>query len=116
MHEKEKWAQTYDKGGKHCGYMTNNMVEIFNTLLRGVQSLPLTLIASFTFYKWNEWFMKHLVDIQIIQRHHSNYVVTPNIYLDKKIYEAHAKVCTQFALTFKPRSMRFLKRRNDIWR
>jgi hypothetical protein len=29
MDEKEKWALTYDNGGKSCGYMTSNMAEIF---------------------------------------------------------------------------------------
>jgi hypothetical protein len=62
MDEKEKWALAFDKGGKRCGYMTSNMAEIFNSILRGVRSLPVTTIASFTFYKCNEWFMKHLVD------------------------------------------------------
>jgi hypothetical protein len=70
--------------------MTSNMVEIFNSILRGVQSVPITVITSFTFYKCNEWFMKCLVDAQIVQRHHSDYVVAPNIYLDTKIYEARA--------------------------
>jgi hypothetical protein len=58
MDEKEKWALSYDKGGKHCGYMTRNMAEIFNSILRGVRSLPVTAITSFTLYKCNEWFMK----------------------------------------------------------
>jgi hypothetical protein len=53
MDEKEKWVLAYDKGGKHCGYMTNNMTKIFNSILRGVQSFPITTIASFTFYKCN---------------------------------------------------------------
>jgi hypothetical protein len=64
-------------------------VEIFNSILRGVRSLPVTAIASFTFHKCNEWFMKRLVDAQMVQTHHSDYVVAPNIYLDIKIYEAH---------------------------
>jgi hypothetical protein len=88
MDEKEKWALHYDKGGKRCGYMTSNMAEIFNSILRGVWSLPVTAIASFTFYKCNEWFVKLLVDAQMVQTHHSDYVVTPNIYLDIKRYEA----------------------------
>jgi hypothetical protein len=67
------------------------MAEIFNSILRGVQSLPVTSIASFTFYKCNEWFVKHLVDAQMIQRHHTDYVVAPNIYLDTKRYEACAQ-------------------------
>jgi hypothetical protein len=82
------WLMT---SGKCCGYMTSNMAEIFNSILRGVQSLPVTSIASFTFYKCNEWFVKHLVDAQMIQRHHTDYVVAPNIYLDTKRYEACAQ-------------------------
>jgi predicted ribonuclease toxin of YeeF-YezG toxin-antitoxin module len=76
MYEKEKWALTYDKGEKHCGYMASNMTEIFNSILRGIWSLPVTAIASFKFYKCNEWFVKRLVDAQIVQRHHSDYVGT----------------------------------------
>jgi hypothetical protein len=60
--------------------MTSNMAEIFNSILRGVQSLPVTTIASFTFYKCNEWFMKCLVDAQMAQIHYSDYVVASNIY------------------------------------
>jgi hypothetical protein len=47
MDEKEKWALAYDKGDKCCGYMTSNMAEIFNSILRGVWSLPVTAIAFF---------------------------------------------------------------------
>jgi hypothetical protein len=90
INEKEKWALTHDKGGKRCGYMTSNMTEIFNSLLRGVWSLPVTTIAYFTFYKSSKWFMKRQIDAQMVQRHHSDYVVAPNIYLDTKRYEAHA--------------------------
>jgi hypothetical protein len=32
--------------------------------------------------------VKCLVDAQMVQRHHSDYVVAPNIYLDTKRYEA----------------------------
>jgi hypothetical protein len=62
MDEKDKCALAYDKGGKRCGYMTSNRAEIFNSLFRGVQSLPATVITSFTLYKCNEWFVKCLVD------------------------------------------------------
>jgi hypothetical protein len=48
MDEKEKWALFYDNGGKRCGYMTSNMADIFNSILRGVRSLPVIEIASFT--------------------------------------------------------------------
>jgi hypothetical protein len=91
MDENEKCALTYDKGGKRCGYLTNNMVEIFNSILSGVRSLPVIAIASSTFYKCNEWLVKCLVDAQMVQRHHSNYVIASNIYLDTKRYEACAQ-------------------------
>jgi hypothetical protein len=35
--------------------------------------------------------MKHLVDTQMVQRHHSDNEVAPNIYLDTKRYEAHVQ-------------------------
>jgi hypothetical protein len=53
--------------------------------------LPVTTIASFIFYKCNEWFVKRLVDAQMVQRHHFDYVVASNIYLDTKRYEARAQ-------------------------
>jgi hypothetical protein len=92
MDEKEKWALAYDKGGKRCGYMTSIMADIFNSILRGVWSLPITAITSFIFYKCNGWFVKWLVDAQMVQTHHFDYVVAPNIYLDIKRYEAYAQV------------------------
>jgi hypothetical protein len=84
MNEKEKWTLAYNKGGKRRGYMTSNMAEVFNSILRVVWSLPVATIASFTFYKYNEWFVEWLVDAQMVQTHHSDYVVAPNIYLDTK--------------------------------
>jgi hypothetical protein len=62
--------------------MISNMEEILSSILRGVWSLSVIAIASFTFYMCKEWFVKCLVDAQIVQRHHSDYVVTLNIYLD----------------------------------
>jgi hypothetical protein len=53
--------------------------------------LSVTTISSFTFYKCNKWFVKCLVDAQMVQRHHSNYMVAPNIYLDTKRYETCAQ-------------------------
>jgi hypothetical protein len=49
--------------------------EIFNSFLRGVWSLPVTIIASFTFYKCNKWFMKRLVDARMVQRDHPSRVL-----------------------------------------
>jgi hypothetical protein len=69
MDEKEKWSLPFDKGEKRYGYMTSNIAKIFNSLLTEVQSLPVTVIAYFTFYKCHEWFVKRLVDTQMVQRH-----------------------------------------------
>jgi hypothetical protein len=109
MDEKENWVLAYDKGGKYCGYMTSNMTEIFNSLLRGVRSLPVTAIVSFTFYKCNEWFMKCLVDAQIVQRDHSDYVVAPNIYRDIKRYETRAQGMHATCFNIKARKYEFLE-------
>jgi hypothetical protein len=57
-----------------------HMAEIFNSILRGVRSLSVTVIASFTFYKCNEWFVKWLVDAQMVQTHQSDYAVALNIF------------------------------------
>jgi hypothetical protein len=54
---KEQWTLAYDTGGWRWGFMTSNMAEMFNSLLRGYRSLPVTAIASFTFYKLNAWFV-----------------------------------------------------------
>jgi hypothetical protein len=51
MDEKEKWTLAYYKGGKRYWYMTSNMSDVFNSILRVVWSLPITVIAFFTFYK-----------------------------------------------------------------
>jgi hypothetical protein len=67
------------------------MTKIFNSILRGVWSLTVTMIASFTFYTCNEWFVKRLVDAQMVQTHHSYYVVSSNIYLDIKRYKVRAQ-------------------------
>jgi hypothetical protein len=55
MDGKEKWALAYDKGDKCCGCMTSNIMEIFNSILRGIWLLPVTTATSFIFFKCNEW-------------------------------------------------------------
>jgi hypothetical protein len=88
---------------KRCGYMTSNMAEIFNNILRGVRSLPVTTITSFTFYKCNEWFVKCLIDALMMQTHHSDYVVISNIYLDTKRYNARAQGMHTTCFEIQPR-------------
>ena len=57
MASKDKWSLAYDTGGWRWGFMTSNMVEMFNSLLKGCRGVPMTAIAPFTFYKLNAWFV-----------------------------------------------------------
>ena len=57
--EKHKWARAHDEGGWRYGDMTSNMVECFNNVLKGVRSLPVTAFLQYTFFKLNEYFLRH---------------------------------------------------------
>ena len=39
--------------------MTSNMIECFNNVLKGVLCLPVTAILKYTFFKLNEYFLRH---------------------------------------------------------
>ena len=43
--------------------MTSNLVECFNFVLKGARQLPVTAIVEYTFYKLNEYFLKHSDEI-----------------------------------------------------
>ncbi|KAE8771304.1 hypothetical protein D1007_56825 [Hordeum vulgare] len=45
------------------GDMTSNLVQCFNFVLKGGRQLPVTTIAEYTFYKLNEYFLKHSEEI-----------------------------------------------------
>jgi hypothetical protein len=40
MSSKEKWTLAYNTGGWRWGFMTSNMVEMFNSLLEGARVFP----------------------------------------------------------------------------
>ena len=42
---KEKWALSYDFGGRRYGNMTINLSEIYNNILKSVRGLPVTAIV-----------------------------------------------------------------------
>jgi hypothetical protein len=46
----ELWALTHDKGRRY-GAMTTNFLESFNGALKGAQSLSITAMVSYTFFK-----------------------------------------------------------------
>ena len=52
----EKWALSHD-GGRRYGIMTTNMLEIFNSVLKGARSLPLTALVQLIFFRLNSYFV-----------------------------------------------------------
>jgi hypothetical protein len=55
--EKSKWALAFDEVGSQYGIMTMNISEVFNFVLKGIRSLPVSGIMDYTFHKCNEYFM-----------------------------------------------------------
>ncbi|KAL9667632.1 hypothetical protein QQ045_001995 [Rhodiola kirilowii] len=54
----EKWALSYDIGGRRWGSMTTNVSESFNHVLMACHDLPITAIVPFTFKQANAWFIE----------------------------------------------------------
>ncbi|RVW99396.1 Serine/threonine-protein phosphatase 7 long form-like [Vitis vinifera] len=52
----EKWALSHD-GGRRYGIMTTNMSEVFNSVLKGARSFPITTFVQLTFYRVNSYFV-----------------------------------------------------------
>ena len=51
----QKWAQAYDQGYRY-GWMTTNIVECLNEMLKGAQMLPITTLVQLTFYRCVSYF------------------------------------------------------------
>ncbi|XP_027082558.1 uncharacterized protein [Coffea arabica] len=76
----EKWALAHD-GGKSYGIMTTNLLEVFNSVLKGARSLPITALVQLSFYRVNSYFA---IRRQFaVQRSVSNQSFTP--FVDGKI-------------------------------
>ena len=50
------WALSHD-GGQRYGIMTTNMLEVFNSVLKGARSLPFTALVQLTFFRLNTYFV-----------------------------------------------------------
>ena len=50
------WALSHD-GGQRYGIMTTNMSEVFNSVLKGARSLPITALVQLTFFCLNSYFV-----------------------------------------------------------
>jgi hypothetical protein len=54
LSEKSKLALAFDEGGSRYGIMTTNISEVFNFILKGIRSLPVSSIVDYTFHKCSE--------------------------------------------------------------
>ena len=50
------WALSHD-GGRRYEIMTTNISEVFNSVLKGARSLPLTALVQLTFFRLNNYFV-----------------------------------------------------------
>ena len=50
------WALSHD-GGRRYGLMTTNISEVFNSVLKGARSLPVTALVQLTFFHINGYFV-----------------------------------------------------------
>ena len=50
------WALSHDEGRRY-GIMTTNMLEVFNSVLKGARSLPLIALVQLTFFHLNSYFV-----------------------------------------------------------
>ena len=51
----QKWAQTYDQGYRY-GWITTNIVECINEVLKGARMLPIIELVQLTFYRCVSYF------------------------------------------------------------
>ena len=68
--------------------MTTNMLEVFNSVLKGARSLPVTALVQLTFFRLNSYFVVRRK--QSANRLASNDEYTP--YVDAKIKAKAVKV------------------------
>ena len=88
----EKWALSHD-GGQRYGIMTTNMCKVFNSVLKGAQSLFVIALVKFTFFRLKRYFVaKREQGYNILA---SNEQYTP--YVDAKI-KAHVVKAGSFEI------------------
>ena len=90
----EKWALSHNRGRRY-GIMTTNMSEVFNSVLKGARSLPVTALVQLTFFKLNRYFVARRE--HVYKRLTSDEQYTP--YIDAKI-KAHVVKAGSFEIVF----------------
>ena len=82
----KKWAQAYDQGYQY-GWMTTNIVECINVMLKGARMLPITALIQLTFYRCVSYFETYRGEICAIMTFRDMYIV----YVVDKFTRAEAK-------------------------
>ena len=59
----KKWTLAHDRGHRY-GWMSINIIECINGLLKGVRMLPITTLVQLTFYRYASYFETHHVKIR----------------------------------------------------
>ena len=88
----EKWSLSHDEGRRY-GIMTTNMYEVFNSVLKGARSLPVTALVQLTIFRLNRYFIAR--SEQGYNRLTSYEQYTP--YVDAKI-KAHVVKARSFEI------------------
>ncbi|KAL0539466.1 hypothetical protein IC582_023678 [Cucumis melo] len=58
-----QWMQSYD-GGHRYGWLTTNVAECINDVLKGARRLPITALAQATFYQTVAYFVARREEIE----------------------------------------------------
>ena len=53
------WALSHDEGRRY-GLMTTNISDVFNSVLKGARSLPITVLVQLTFFSLNGYFVARM--------------------------------------------------------
>ncbi|KAL5177074.1 hypothetical protein HKD37_08G022896 [Glycine soja] len=55
---KEKWTMTYDREGRRYGYMTTNLSECINKVLKDCRNIPITALVKSTYSTCRKYFVE----------------------------------------------------------
>jgi len=83
MRERDKWTMAYDDGGVRYEFQTSNMVESFNSVLKGIRGMHVNAIVSFTFYRLVAWFNERYSHAMALHSKNQLWAPKPLHHLDK---------------------------------
>jgi hypothetical protein len=88
----EKWSLLHDTHGARYGEMTTNLAEVYNFVLRGSRSLPLTAIVESIFLNTVRYFRerREAAELNSMSNPNSPYCEKITKYMEKKMQKARA--------------------------